>query len=131
MEHDDVIIPLKTIGVFRLGSYTPIDAKLYTLADLEKAREEERGRAVEAVAKLLQKKQDAWPPNMLEALDHAMSEIELLGPVSSIEERVRRETVEKIIANGTLITQGEPMCEWEVLSIDRETLTAIAEGGEG
>ena len=133
MEHDDVIIPLKTIGVFRLGSYTPIDAKLYTLADLENAREDTRVKCKEAFIDGYESGHNDTVESRYGCSDELADNwiYDNFGPVSSIEERVRRETVEKVIANGTLITQGEPMCEWEVLSIDRETLTAIAEGGEG
>ena len=92
---------------------------------IEKAREEERGRILDILDRRYSVEEDD-----IDELGACITTIKSLGPVSSIEDRVRRETVEKVIANGTLITQGEPMCEWEVLSIDRETLTAIAEGGE-
>ena len=106
--------------------------KLYTLADLEKAREDTRVKCKEAFIDGYESGHNDTVESRYGCSDELADNwiYDNFGSISSIEERVRRETVEKVIANGTLITQGEPMCEWEVLSIDRETLTAIAEGGE-
>ena len=148
MEHDDVIIPLKTIGVFRLGSYTPIDAKLYTLADLENAREEERSRCLAEIKyELIDTPADRFDSIHNSAVWDCLFAIETLGPVSSIEDRVRRDVAKDLMPDLLIAEHGlisadaslrGPETRWPPVenglnSIERviKKLDAIAEGREG
>jgi len=105
--------------------------KLYTESDLKAAREEGaaemRDRCLESVkAEHLQRPTDCLIDDTYdEAVCHCEEAIILLGPLSSLESRVRRETVEKI-RKGLWIDDVETVSTMHINNI----LNAIIEGEE-
>ena len=91
---------------------------------IEKAREEERGRILDILDRRYSVEEDD-----IDELGACITTIKSLGPVSSIEDRVRRETVKKFIAEA--VPEIDDTGYTIGYKIYRGDLDRIAEGGEG